>query len=44
MVYYTYSQGFRPGGFNQNGDAAHAYGPDGNAAVPDSLGVLPPTS
>ena len=19
MVYYTYSQGFRPGGFNQNG-------------------------
>ncbi len=28
MVYYTYSQGFRPGGFNQNGDAMHAYGPD----------------
>ncbi|HEY3786986.1 MAG TPA: TonB-dependent receptor [Steroidobacteraceae bacterium] len=24
MVYYTYSQGFRPGGFNQNGGAAHA--------------------
>jgi outer membrane receptor protein involved in Fe transport len=30
MVYYTYSQGFRPGGFNQNGGAQHAVGPDGN--------------
>jgi outer membrane receptor protein involved in Fe transport len=29
MVYYTYSQGFRPGGFNQNGGTAHAYGTDG---------------
>jgi outer membrane receptor protein involved in Fe transport len=29
MVYYTYSQGFRPGGFNQNGLSAHATGPDG---------------
>jgi iron complex outermembrane receptor protein len=29
MVYYTYSQGFRPGGFNQNGGSLHAYGPDG---------------
>jgi iron complex outermembrane recepter protein len=29
MVYYTYSQGFRPGGFNQNGNALHAYGTDG---------------
>jgi outer membrane receptor protein involved in Fe transport len=28
MVYYTYSQGFRPGGFNQNGGTKHAYGPD----------------
>ncbi|HLW24031.1 MAG TPA: TonB-dependent receptor, partial [Steroidobacteraceae bacterium] len=28
MVYYTFSQGFRPGGFNQNGGALHAYGPD----------------
>src|SRR6185437_5190379 len=28
MVYYTYSQGFRPGGFNQNGGSAHAYTPD----------------
>jgi iron complex outermembrane receptor protein len=25
MVYYTYSQGFRPGGFNQNGGAPHAF-------------------
>jgi outer membrane receptor protein involved in Fe transport len=31
MVYYTYSQGFRPGGFNQNGGALHATGPDGVA-------------
>jgi|HubBroStandDraft_1064217.scaffolds.fasta_scaffold01466_3 iron complex outermembrane receptor protein len=31
MVYYTFSQGFRPGGFNQNGNAAHALGPDGQA-------------
>jgi outer membrane receptor protein involved in Fe transport len=38
MVYYTFSQGFRPGGFNQNGGALHAYGPDGVAqyAVPRS--------
>ncbi len=28
MVYYTFSQGFRPGGFNQNGGTKHAYGPD----------------
>jgi iron complex outermembrane receptor protein len=25
MVYYTFSQGFRPGGFNQNGGALHTY-------------------
>jgi outer membrane receptor protein involved in Fe transport len=25
MFYYTFSQGFRPGGFNQNGGAPHAY-------------------
>ena len=30
MVYYTFSQGFRPGGFNQNGGAQHAYGTDAN--------------
>jgi iron complex outermembrane receptor protein len=29
MVYYTFSQGFRPGSFNQNGGSLHAYGPDG---------------
>jgi iron complex outermembrane receptor protein len=28
MVYATYSQGFRPGGFNQNGGAPHAFGTD----------------
>jgi len=28
MAYYTFSQGFRPGGFNQNGGTPHAYGPD----------------
>jgi outer membrane receptor protein involved in Fe transport len=27
MVYYTYSQGFRPGGFNQNGNSPHAFTP-----------------
>jgi iron complex outermembrane recepter protein len=31
MVYATYSQGFRPGGFNQNGGAPHAFGTDGVA-------------
>lgn len=31
MVYYTWSQGFRPGGFNQNGGSQHAFGPDGQA-------------
>src|SRR6202011_5946774 len=27
MVYYTFSQGFRPGGFNQNGKSPHAFTP-----------------
>ncbi len=38
MLYYTYSQGFRPGGFNQNGGTLHAYGPDAveQYAVPSS--------
>jgi len=31
MVYYTFSQGFRPGGFNQNGNTAHAFTPSGDA-------------
>ena len=34
MMYYTFSQGFRPGGFNLNGGAMHAYGPD---AVPQYI-------
>ena len=29
MVYYTWSQGFRPGGFDENGGTGHIYGPDG---------------
>ncbi len=29
MLYYTFSQGYRPGSFNQNGGSMHAYGPDG---------------
>jgi iron complex outermembrane receptor protein len=29
MLYYTFSQGFRPGGFNQNGNSPHAFTPDG---------------
>jgi iron complex outermembrane recepter protein len=38
MTYYTFSQGFRPGGFNQNGGSLHAPGPDGvlQYAVPAS--------
>ena len=31
MLYYTWSQGFRPGGFNQNGGAQHITGADGVA-------------
>ncbi len=31
MLYYTWSQGFRPGGFNQNGGTSHAFGPDQQA-------------
>ncbi len=29
MLYYTFSQGYRPGSFNQNGGSLHAPGPDG---------------
>jgi outer membrane receptor protein involved in Fe transport len=29
MVYYTFSQGFRPGGFDENGGTEHIYGTDG---------------
>lgn len=28
MVYYTWSQGFRPGGFDENGGTMHIYGTD----------------
>jgi len=28
MAYYTFSQGFRPGGFSQSPGTPHAYGPD----------------
>jgi outer membrane receptor protein involved in Fe transport len=40
MVYYTFSQGFRPGGFNQNGGAPHGLNADGVAQylVPSSYG------
>ena len=31
MLYYTWSQGFRPGGFNQNGGTTHIPGTDGVA-------------
>jgi iron complex outermembrane receptor protein len=31
MLYYTFSQGFRPGGFSQAPGAEHGYGPDGVA-------------
>src|SRR5436190_600270 len=34
MVYYTFSQGFRPGGFNQNGGSHHAFTP---ALVPQFI-------
>ena len=29
MLYYTWSQGFRPGGFDENGGTPHIYGADG---------------
>ena len=46
MVYYTYSQGFRPGGFNQNGDSQHIFGSDlytaANAPSPSLVGKAIP--
>jgi outer membrane receptor protein involved in Fe transport len=33
MLYYTFSQGFRPGGFNQNGGSPHAYTPAGAGPI-----------
>lgn len=44
MLYYTWSQGFRPGAFNQNGGTKHIVGTDGlpqyflpNSFQPDKL-------
>jgi iron complex outermembrane receptor protein len=34
MVYYTYSQGFRPGGFNQNGGAYRGFRPSPSGTFP----------
>jgi iron complex outermembrane receptor protein len=46
MVYATYSQGFRPGGFNQNGNSQHIYGSDlytaANAPSPSLVGTAIP--
>ena len=38
LTYFTFSQGFRPGGFNQNGGSLHGLGPDGQPqfAIPES--------
>ena len=38
MLYYTFSQGFRPGGFNQNGGSFHAFTPglDSQYIIPKS--------
>jgi len=46
MVYYTFSQGFRPGGFNQNGGAPHAYISltPGSGAPPNAAQYLIPSS
>jgi outer membrane receptor protein involved in Fe transport len=38
MLYYTWSQGFRPGGFNQNGGTGHIAGPE---ATPVNQYLLP---
>ena len=46
MVYYTFSQGFRPGGFNQNGGAPHAYISlvPGTGAPPNAAQYIIPSS
>ena len=46
MVYYTFSQGFRPGGFNQNGGAPHAYISltPGSGAPPNAAQYIIPSS
>jgi iron complex outermembrane recepter protein len=46
MLYYTFSQGFRPGGFNQNGGAPKAYTSltPGTGAPPNAAQYLIPRS
>ncbi|MBV8911057.1 MAG: TonB-dependent receptor, partial [Gammaproteobacteria bacterium] len=46
MTYYTFSQGYRPGGFNQNGGAPHAYISlvPGSGAPPNAAQYLIPKS
>ena len=48
MLYYTFSQGFRPGGFNQNGGAPHAYTqlppPNPGAGSPNVAQYIIPSS
>ena len=46
MLYYTFSQGFRPGGFNQNGGAPHAYISltPGTGAPPNAAQYIIPSS
>jgi iron complex outermembrane recepter protein len=48
MLYYTFSQGFRPGGFNQNGGSPHAYTqlppPNPGAGSPNVAQYLIPRS
>ena len=41
MLYYTFSQGFRPGSFNQNGGSLHASGPDGRASSRSPRAIHP---
>ncbi len=43
MTYFTFSQGFRPGGFNQNVNQPHALGPDGVAQFIIPRGYNPDT-
>ncbi|HUA89917.1 MAG TPA: TonB-dependent receptor [Steroidobacteraceae bacterium] len=44
MVYYTFSQGFRPGGFNQNGGSPHAFTPNVNPTDPSAPQYFIPKS
>ena len=44
MAYYTFSQGFRPGGFNQNGSSPHAFTPGVAPTDPSSPQYFIPKS